>query len=207
LDIVRIVQGEVKFQKDELSLIKEFKALFAKDKGSKGDGDGRKKLHTLNLFGIMYWLHHPLSPGIQKGDSGEVLWASALKEFGLHPDWKPSIEFEEASARYAHEINTGSSYIKLYKDLLRSFKLTAKAVELIIDKLETTINGDDLTDDKLTSAIKAIKEIGSIADDLPAKIKKLKESEILALEATKDKPKARGGKDVTYSMDPKHAVR
>ena len=181
---------------EEAYTIPEYKNLISKDKGSKGDHDGRKKERTKKYFLYMYHLIHPASINANILSYSERKKA-AIKTSGLEEDFKEHDDLIKAIERYKSDIkltSIGNAYyaaekslfsiaedIKYYQDQADDLKIMyrTKLAEfknvIDLENLEPVkvISGllDNLTktQGELLKNIERLPKAKAIVDDLAAK--------------------------------------
>lgn len=182
---------------EEAKAIPEYRRLISRDKGSKGDGDGRRKEQSKRELLYMYHMVHPAS--ICANLPYKEKKALAIKTAGLEPDWKEDIDVTKAIDRYQEDIeltSIGNSYyaaersmfstasdIKFLQEQADNLKslLRAKSNELNTNKIQ------NLEDTGLIKEVLGlIKELSTIQSEILKNIEKLpKAKSIVDLLATK----------------------
>ncbi|MBS1960767.1 MAG: hypothetical protein JST04_01020 [Bdellovibrionales bacterium] len=94
---ILIVRGDdIKFNKDELRTIKEFRTLIERDKSKKEDGEDKQ--YAKRELTYVYFYCDYTSPYVNLGE--EQRHQQSIKSAGLHDAWKPDKMVREAMKAY-----------------------------------------------------------------------------------------------------------
>lgn len=150
----------------EARLIKAYKALIERDKGSPGDADGRKKkLATKELAFVA--LYVGLASPYNRNYSKEEREAVLIRELELPLTWKIDDVVKEAMREYEKtQITPSSAMLVSVRNALYSAK---SIVSLLEKRLKSTMNAlytSELIDDKDFDELmdKAMKDIDKVLD-------------------------------------------
>jgi hypothetical protein len=168
----------VELNREWISTIDEFKILLRRDRGSKGDADGRKKIHAQREFTFIY---HYCDFKSQYREYPEYeRWTEALKNAGL-TDGDVDDAVKAAIERYKSFQETRSlklidaAYVGI--DKLREYFLT-------VDLNEKDLNDRLVNDSKKLSS--NIKDVGHLLNSI-------KELEDMTKAELEEKSRIRGG--------------
>lgn len=164
---------------NEARQIEAFKKLITRDKGSKGDNDGRKKYQALKEFAYIRFMEHPLSPF--KNTHKDERHAEIVK-FLAADIAENDMEILTARGVYRKMLETSTvrTLNSIKEGLLTANKLIEKLsqeVEKILNKEDEPITlaeiktANDLLDSLLDKANKVPKTIQTI-ESLEEKVKK-----------------------------------
>lgn len=169
--------------KEWISMIPEFKELLRRDKGSKGDNQGRAKAQAQREFTYIYLLMDFRSP--YENFLPDERREHARRDAEFPDDWIPDTEVRAAIAKYQLLLENSSPSLRL----LRAVKISAQPIENYFMNF-TPIEPDDLA--------KHIK----ICKDLPGLQKSLKEYEDQVKQEALDESSLRGQAEKGYKEDP-----
>lgn len=135
-------EGYLEINKPEVRGIDEFRKVLEKDKGSKGDSDGRKKLKAFKELMYIHLFSSPVS--IYRDLPEDIRHANSRRDAGLLATWKPSgivkeackkyKELESMSAVYHTYINASRGVYSIGEDLKYFNELKEKARNTIKEK-------------------------------------------------------------------------
>jgi len=89
----------------EVRMFKPFKRLLERDKGSKGDADGRKKLISTKELAFIYWFIDPRSNYVDVYPDEKIRTERIKKHLDLPEEWKIDVDIKEAIDFYKEQIN------------------------------------------------------------------------------------------------------
>lgn len=107
-DIFSVENDILIINKIEVYTIKEYKAILRRDKGSKGDIDGRKKFIAYKELLYMYMYHHPNS--IYVGLPDEMRNEKCVAHCGFSETWIPDKAIKEACERFVKDLELSPLY-------------------------------------------------------------------------------------------------
>lgn len=156
----------------EARMIREFKVIIERDKGSKGDASGRfKKLSTKELAYVHFMTHYNSEFVTSYAESERP--TRVIKHLDLPDGWKADATLEMAMITYKELITTPSmnSLIEAREALFSADKLLKiyrKKLEVLLQSMEKEATGafDLLPEDKAISENKVLEE----SDKIYAKI-------------------------------------
>ena len=205
--------------KDEVRGIPVFKAILERDKGSKGDNDGRKKLFAFKEFLYIYFIIDYRSWIVKAGYNDKEKHLKALKSCGLPDDYKPDSLLKEAIQFYEETQLDQLPSLRALRTIIKGLKLADTIGESIIKNIETAIElhqkriekeieeniphdiGSDLL---LTQGLnQQLKQLIDLSTIVPKSISTLKDLEEKVNNEKSDIAVARGGKEIGNRADPK----
>lgn len=89
----------------EVRMFKPLKRLLERDKGSKGDVDGRKKLVSTKELAFIYWYIDPRSNYVDVYPDEKIRAERIKKHLDLPEDWKIDVDIKAAIDFYLEQIN------------------------------------------------------------------------------------------------------
>ena len=192
IDLFSIVNGELVINKQEARIIPSISRIIARDRGSAGDHDGRKKSVAIAELKYMYMMYSPYS--IYRGVPFDLRQEQVLTVLnGIQKDWKEDDELKEAikdykdtfysSPIYFAYINTSSAIYDIGKDielfnnrksLLRRRLEALAAILEDINSREEDIQVAEATMVEVTNKLIDLSEkILKISDKLPSNYENL----------------------------------
>lgn len=192
-------------------MIEDFKVLIVRDKGSKGDSDGRKKLHANKELAYI-WFVVDRKSDIKNNYSEEERHEKAKRIVGLPEDWKADKYVEIAMSTWEEIRETQTS--KVLDEIKESLFSSQRLVSLIRKKIdrkllqagENDIVPDMDEDTGVDYVADLMKDVNSLLDmskkipDMISIIEKLEEK------VSKEKSDGKGKKGVAINkfQFPKH---
>ena len=167
--------------------LKAFKALVTRDKGSKGDHDGRKKYRAKAEFAYIWHMTHVDSPYFSQERA--LRHKNLVKDLFVDEPWKPDELVQEALALYESLVKTTSVRVleTIRDSLIVTDNMTKKLIENISDRITngeykkvvlnrvgTPISGVSIIMDDLTQLIKLSNEIPKTIDTMEKMEEKVK---------------------------------
>jgi hypothetical protein len=203
-ELVTLVDGLPTFS-PYAKTIEAFKILVTRDKGSKGDHDGRKKLQATKELAYVWFISHPKSEFVNNYPE-EDRDPMIRKHLGLN-DWQADAHVQIAIDTFREITETQSS--KLLQDTKDSLFSSQKIVNLIRKKMEAKLLQVENSEEAITSLGEMIDGINNDFDrllNISTKIPTLL-STIEKLEERVNKERAsgkgRGGKEVNKFQFPR----
>jgi len=138
LKLFKIEGDMLVLDKDEIRLISEFRTILERDKGSKGDTQGRKKFRAFSEFAYIYHKKDILSIPNKEGYNKDKTHTFAIKESRLPEDWKIDKQIQEAIDKYK-ELQLDIPSLKILSSLKRGLSTSSEVVDIIVDKMQDTI--------------------------------------------------------------------
>lgn len=162
----------------EVRTIKAFKDLLIRDKGSKGDADGREKKQALKELAFIYFIAYYNSEFITSYSEEDRIPA-IKRHLALAEDWQPDALVELAIITYKELISTPSSdsLVEARESLFSAnkiIKILRKQLESLLQQLDSQLTGlTDEESEKMVSGLiekttKLYDKIMSIADKMPS---------------------------------------
>ena len=183
---------EVEIDKDAIWTTKEFRRILQRDRGSRGDAQGRKKRQATKEFSFIYNYCDFASPYVEYED--EERFVAAAEGAGLPQEFLETYESDK-------ELQAAvSKYFALRET--RSLKLV-KAAYGVIDKVRQFYEDIDLTEKtKNDMYVHKPKDIMTGLKDLGPTLKKLQELEQTVKKELAQSGRLRGGVEKGVEEDP-----
>jgi len=156
---------------------------------------------ALKEFFYIYMTINIKSSLVNKGYSPKVLSKKAIKHIHMPDGWQPDDSIVIASKLYSYL--TEGMQGRNFKSILRTFNNSDVIINKMNDTLEEFILKDELTKVEIADASHTLKDLMTLATSIPATIEKLNQSKKLASDESEDIRTARGGADITSSMEPR----
>jgi hypothetical protein len=212
MGLFKVENGLLVIDKDEVRGIPEFKVILERDKGSKGDADGRKKLQAFKEFYYIYWMAD-FESWINKGGYNErEKHKLSIKEALLDEDWKIYPEIKPAIEKYSKTQLEMLPALGTLSTIITGLKAVDKVSKNIIDNIDATIefhnearkraaeNGEPLKigDDLViaTNLVAQLKQLLDISNKVPTTIKVLQDIEERLAKEKSGINLGRGGKKI-----------
>lgn len=227
-----VLEGKnVVLNKPEIATIKVFKNILRRDRGSKGDAQGREKLMAYAEFAYIYHMCDlgsiPNTEGYNEDKAHE--WAVKQADLlELNPDWVVDAGLEDAMNEYK-ELQQDIPSLNILKSLKEGLNSSSSLIRVMVDKMnkyvieltELSLVGDDdeVIEDpnnpesflpnpnsaskKLEKAIKLQSQVLGLAKDLPKTMEQVK---VLAEQVKKELEQShdiRGGRKLNNREDPR----
>lgn len=165
----------------EARTIKEFRAVIERDRGSKGDNDGRKKLMALKELAFVYYYCDYRSPFVCNFE--EDVRIKEIKEaIGLDESWKLDKVVNEACDKYREYQETPT--MKVLSSIKNSLFSAQKVIILVEKRLSSRIkeieedeNLLDSNPELLDKVISDADRLNALANKVPLQIETLKKLE------------------------------
>lgn len=146
----------VELNKVWISTIKEFRVILERDKGSKGDAQGRKKIQATREFTFIYHLVDYRSQYADYSEKDRL--EAALKNSDLDPKFDYTKDEELNQAVEVYSAFRETSGLLLLQELKQGLHASKRVVRRIRQDLERLLdNTEDMTPDQ-------IKELGGKND-------------------------------------------
>jgi len=204
-NFIKLVEGEIEIIRDEFLLIPEGLEVIKKDKGGVffGDSEGRNKLYAKKQFALAWWIVDVNSPANLAGLTEVEAMRDGITNLGFPDDWTPDGTFTIFLKAYKREYD---KYIvtNVVKELLRSFKTTSLSIKKIRKNIDRLLALSELTAEDTKTLLASNKELQSLAGELPKHIRNLKEASEESRIEQKSGRIARGGVQITKSMQPEN---
>lgn len=165
----------------EVRMFAPFRKIIERDKGSKGDNDGRKKYNATKELAFIYWYADPRSNYKESYQNEEERTEKIKKLLGLDDNWKIDSVILEAIEFYIEEIQNDFD-IKFLESAVQAGDKTIEYFKNVDYSL--TVKGKPVYDGK---------QVMSMLKDAPAVIESLKSARKKVYNSEKLNPKIRGG--------------
>ncbi len=175
----------------EILVYKEFKDVYELDKTT-------SKELALQYFIYIYHCADQKAIPILKGFNTKERHEHACRHANLQITFKPNVIILDAIEFYKTEFTSPVKElsIRLLSTLQKNIKILGKIDELVEKKL----NDEGITPEGISALIDLQKSVSTIASQLPAQIKSLKEIDILISSTKENKTLRRGGEEIDESM-------
>lgn len=185
----------------EIFAFEEFLTILRRKNPCDGDSDGRKKLMNLKEFCYIWFFGDPNSYGVKNGYSDKDLDSEARKLYDIPSSWKADKDVNIAIDKY-REINESLS-VRIYNTLAKSFNRVDKVANKLIDMIDNELNKNvtDIDETSIARVISMQKELLTMVDSIPKKLKDLKEAENLVRQEMDASEEIRGGGKLRKSYD------
>lgn len=219
MGLFRLENDMLVIDKDETRAIPEFRAILERDKGSKGDNDGRKKFRAFKEFYYIY-LISDLESWINKaGLNDKEKHKNAIKDCGLEETFKPDDEIKAAIAKYQEVQLATLPALSTLSTILKGLKVADKISQSIIENMETVMEnhkikkqasigegnplsaGDDLV--VAQNLVSQLNQLMEISIKIPKTIETLEKIEDRLAKDKSGVTLGRGGKEIGNRADPK----
>jgi hypothetical protein len=210
--IFKIEQDELVLDRDYLRGIPEFKVILERDRGSKGDADGRKKFRAWQEFMYIYivssFYSYPNKGGYNEKDTHKA----AITESNLEEDFKPDPLIKAAIVKNRELEKAVVPTLNTINTVLKGLKISDKISESIIDNIESIIDKEEKKNKEclergetidianniiITEAlIKQLEQLTKIANSLPKTIDTLQDLYVKLSKEEAGQVLARGGKKI-----------
>ena len=157
--------GEVVINRVEILTIPAFTKVLHRDKGSKGDADGRKKLMAFKEFAYIYHVADVGSTPNKNGYTKHRAHIHALNSTGLASDYKPDDIVNEAIIHYKNE--QASLPRDTILELIKTYGVVNRVVKGLRENLEDLATKDKLTNDQAREALGIIDTLITQGDMIP----------------------------------------
>lgn len=196
----------VELDKEWISTVKEFKTILVRDKGTKGDGQARKKLQAQKEFTFIYHYCDYRSKFIDYSERDRI--KHALKNAELEPNLDIYKDRELSDAIEVYKALQSTPSLKMIKSLKEGIHTGHRVVDRIIDYLnkkldeleeggsleETvkTINGKNVLVDPIKLIEDKLSVIMDISKKLPTTLAALEELEEKVMNELANIPNLKG---------------
>lgn len=218
-DIFTIENDLLVIDKDYVRGISEFRVILERDRGSKGDQDGRKKFQAFKEFFYIYVVASLFSYPNKGGYNEKATHEAAVKEAKLEEGFKPDKEIKAAIEKYREIQKISLPTLSIINSVVRALRVGETITAGIINSMEDTIEiqerirkekkdaGEpaDIANDLLTvnGLVEQLTQVMKISSKLPDTIETLQGLEERLKKEMSGDNLARGGKKVANRADPK----
>ena len=200
IELFKLVDGEIQFDRIELLLIPAFKEIIRRDQGSPGDTQARKKLFAFKEFHYLYLIADYQSFCNMHGHDDNEAHVYAVTEADLPEDYKPDLSVRSAIRKYKDE------QYDISREFINQLRIIFKGSLIRIGRMRTSIDhafsGGNLTEEQVEKVIKMQQDLFDIAAALPEQITRLNNAEKELDKLQETKQKIRGGEDIPSSANP-----
>lgn len=143
----------------ELKAIPIFRDIIARDRGSEGDSQGRKKLQATKEFAWIYYIYDPMSPyqALEREERYEKVGDLIFDD----PKYTPDKELKKASERYEEMCET------LQVRMLQAAREASRNIIKYLEKVDLTEEDEKgKPKHKVNDVIKALEKMGEVTDSL-----------------------------------------
>lgn len=138
-DIFEVDGHNLAIDKDYIRGIPEFKVILDRDKGSKGDNDGRKKYRAYKEFLYIY-LRGSMFSYIQNGGYNEKeAHALAFKDSLLEEGWKPDAAIKAALDKFKEIEIASMPVLNSIFTVLKALRLVDVLTQKILQDIESAV--------------------------------------------------------------------
>jgi len=189
----------LEINREEVYLIEAFNVILRRDRGSKGDIDGRKKFVALRDFKVIYYMSSINSTPSRLGLSEKETIAFLKENIGLPDDFKIDKELK-AAIDVANKIEeTASSFLLV--NSIKSLNVTSKVLGVISNKIQEKLsiietNDDDESIKQITNVINLSNEILKLTSNIPRTLEEIEKVQTKIFKEREDKLYARGGVEI-----------
>lgn len=195
----------VELNKVWISTIKEFRVILERDKGSKGDAQGRKKIQATREFTFIYHLVDYRSQYADYSEKDRL--EAALKNSDLDPKFDYTKDEELNQAVEVYSAFRETSGLLLLQELKQGLHASKRVVRRIRQDLERLLdNTEDMTPDQIkelggkndfiVTISERLDRIIAITQQLPKTLKAVEELETTIKKELADVPQLRGGSEM-----------
>lgn len=203
IKLFTLKDGDIVINKIEILTIPTFRKILTRDKGSKGDADGRKKLFAFKEFAYIYHMADYKSTPNSAAYSRSKAHKYALTVTGLPDNYKPDSVVLKAIEYYKKE--QFSLPRQTINNLTRAYGMVNNIVDKLTNTLQKWIDKDELTVDEAKSVLNTIELLIEQGNKLPSLTQKLNLAvrELERLEEKELRDKVKGTDEyVPNSADP-----
>jgi hypothetical protein len=189
----------LEINREEVYMIDAFSVILRRDRGSKGDIDGRKKFVALRDFKVIYYMSSINSTPSRLGLSEKETIAFLKENINLPNDFKIDKELKTA-IDVANKIEeTASSYLLV--NSIKSLNVTSKVLGVISNKIQERLsiietNDDDESIRQITNVINLSNEILKLTSNIPRTLEEIEKVQTKIFKEREDKLYARGGVEI-----------
>lgn len=185
----------------EAKVIKEFKALIERDRGSEGDAQGRKKLQATKELAFIA-LFVSLKSAYNRNYEPSVRTEELKRSLKLAPSWQPDDIVKEAMKQYAKtQVTPSSAMLTSVRNAIFSSQSIIGMLEKRLKRTMDALHTEDMIDgeefDKLMD--KALKDVEKVLD-ISAKLgKQLSDLDTLEKKYVKELEELKGKNQKTVN--------
>lgn len=188
-----ILENDIPVFNPAAKLIKEFKAIIERDKGSVGDSQGRKKLQATKELAFVA-LYVNLKSAYNRNYEEQARVGELVRSLELPHDWRLDDVMKKAMKRYElTQITPSSAMIVSVRKALYSSRNIISFLEKRLEKTMAALMEADLIGDEVDLLMdKAIKDVEKILDCAGKLTKQLGDLDILERKYVKEMEEMKG---------------
>lgn len=218
MGIFKIEDDLLVLEADYIRGIPEYRKLLERDKGSKGDVDGRKKKHAWKEFFYIYMFCDFKSYPNKGGFNDKEKHLASIKEAGLEDNYKPDVDVKLAMDKYLAIHAAESTVASTISTTIKGLRVADKISQSIIDNIERTLEliqasakrkaensePNNVANDLLETQglVQQLNQLMSISTNLPKTVSTLEQLQIKLLKEESTSNVARGGQAIGRRADP-----
>lgn len=190
-----VLENQIPKFNPEARLIKSYKALIERDKGSVGDADGRKKLKATKELAFVALYVSLTSPYNRNYEVGAERTNELKRQLDLPTDWKPDAILQEAMKEYEKtQVTPSSAMLISTRNAIYSSRNIVGILEKRLKKrMDDVMLAEMLDDDELDKLIdKAKSDIDSLLKYSSSLTKQLDDLNTLENRYVKEIEEAKG---------------
>lgn len=215
----KVENDRLVIDRDAVRGIPIFRIIIERDKGTKGDVDGRKKEFAFKEFMYIYCVSDYRSWIVKGGHNDKECHKLAIKDSGLAETYKPDEVIKDAIILYKERQLGELPSLGAVESILTGLKVADKISKSIANNIERTLDaseedrkrkiensepilaGDDLV---LTQALVGqLKQLMDISTKLPTSIATLEQLRDKLSKEESGTNLGRGGREIGNRADPK----
>jgi hypothetical protein len=180
----------------EIKLIGAFNELIKRDKGSKNDAQGRKKLQATRELAYVYHNNDYRSPYQRYSDKER--FTMLVQDLNLGEDWKPDQKIIDAENKY-QELNETSA-IQSLKEARQTLNTSAQVNKKMREQIIELANSDD--PETLSSANDLLTKTLQNNEKIPKVLKQIETTEEKVRKQEQESGTIQGSEEKGYFEDP-----
>lgn len=216
MDLREIIQynpmkDKVELNLEILSLIPELLDLY-KFRKANPLSNTTPDIESINFeFKMLWWVHHPASPGFKSGDNLNTLLDECRYRFAP-AQWRRTLKFNDALEAYEKVMQNGNPIYSLLRAHIVGLTTAAKTVRKMTDSLAKYSNslvvdiGDAESVSQLVSAQEILKQLLMDGDKLNQRIESFRKIEETYGKEEARAKEIRGKRPYKISMDPDNDI-
>lgn len=188
-----VLENDIPVFNPAAKLIKEFKAVIERDKGSLGDSQGRKKLQATKELAFVA-LYVSLKSPYNRNFDEQARVGELVRGLELPPDWRLDEVMKKAMKRYElTQVTPSSAMIVSVRKALYSSRNIISFLEKRLEKTMKALMEAELLGDEVDALMdKAIKDVEKILECAAKLTKQLADLDILEKKYVKEMEEMKG---------------
>lgn len=215
----KIEDDALVIDRNEVRGIPVFRTILERDRGSKGDADGRKKEFAFKEFMFIYLTCDFRSWVLKSGENEKTTHKLSIKDAGLPDDYKPDAVVKEAMELYKERQYGELPSLGTVEAILTGLKVSQKIAKSIAGNIEATLEAADeerkrklenkeqmLPGDDLVLAqglVGQLKQLLDISNKIPETVSTLEQLRDKLSKEESGTRLGRGSKEIGNRADPK----